>query len=267
MSVDMIQLLPDDDPNRVFALNFNKVFPCYRNASWNMMHDVNGWMNQRPIRDSRQSAELCTAGGFCYSLYTLVLSCSNAHEEEKKYNICIETQSLSVPFGIPLCSRFSCCWKLLSDCRSEAAIIISCAKRYKLAQIDTYSKMISFSLAEWSKPTRTWIQRHRRPWSIRQTFQYQSSSKWKCQKMWKSRRRQPMMTRRRNHRNHDFVSCFRFFSFSSHSQQCWVCSSLTWIHRVSTCFEISFCVDLVGRHSSSALRWLNQLKFHRREAI
>lgn len=140
-------------------------------------------------------------------------------------------------------------------------------ERYKLAQIYS-NQALFFLLSELTKLTKTWrktlIQRLRLLWSRQQMLQHcQSSSRSRRRKMRKNRRTAKLLRLRkmwRSQQNHDFASCFRFFSFSSHSQQYWACSSSTWTHRVSKIFRL--CVNYARAITGCLLlrRWLRIIK-------
>lgn len=131
--------------------------------------------------------------------------------------------------------------------------------------------------AELTKLTRTWrktwIQRPKQPWStqeIRQMFQHpqhcRSSLKSRCLKIpWKRRMiasERVAMMMQTNHRNQDCASCFRCFSFSWHSQRCWVYSSSTWIHRVSKIilFGVNCALDFWWAPLINLNWWLRSIK-------
>lgn len=264
MSEDMIQLLQWWSKHSTVCLllisNFfsSSSLSLDSNASWNMMHK-NGWISfksELPLRYPTQTkrkkksttiCRMCAAGGFCYFSFcrAQMHKMRGRETERQKNNICIEIQSLfhSHIFGITLYSASLLLLEFIGRWQRTSRLSMH-RKRYKLAQIysNFFSPFCIFpDLTKQTKAWRTtWIQRLKHPWSTRQMFHCQSSSRLSCRRTSWSRRMirvelKTMMTQA-NRQNQDCVSCFRFFSFLSHSQRCWACSSSIWIHRVSKFF-------------------------------
>lgn len=86
----MIQLLPRVCTQFQLSFLLPKCFTEHDACTMNQMNESASYTGFKAIW------KIFTAGGFCYSLSTLVLLCLNAHKE--KIHIYIEIQSLSVPF-------------------------------------------------------------------------------------------------------------------------------------------------------------------------
>lgn len=151
---------------------------------------------------------------------------------QKKNNICIEIQSVlaftSLFFRDPIVFEFLfCCFEFIERTLRLSQMKKKRTKRYKLAQINV---VLSSIIADLTKPTqkwrKMWTQRPKLPSLTQGMLQHcQSSSKLRRQKTWRRRRRrttnqQPSSRMMQSPQNQDFASCFRFYSFSLHSQRC-----------------------------------------------